>query len=554
MPRSVLSALAVLLLLALLNASATRADDDPYAPKLTEMEARIEAALEKRVKCEWENVQLKDVIADLSKQVDLPISFDPEGLEEAGAADDLPISLSAGTLRLVTALQLILGPMNLAGAVGAGGLEISSQEKVAERPILRVYPVADLIASPNAGDGTIWDYDSLTDAITSHVAPDAWPDGTGPGPVHGFAGCLVVAHNLRCHRDIYALLTGLRRLKQEVAKQKPGANPPIIYVGEPGVLAVQQALDKRDSTTLDTELKWYVKDLAKILQVPVIVDPTGLEEAGVTLDTKIQVAYRNARIGDAMREPLRKLRLYRLIQDGYLEITSIEKADETDYRTQLHAVSDFVTAKDAKGQLQQLNALGSLLDMSIPRDRRGRRGECVLTPWLETPALIMTASLDIQREIERLLDNLRSRGSGQHLKAEQPNEAEIVERIYKLYVDRRALKAKLIEPAKAQPDDKKQSALPHGTDWLAQFGAMASPSPVVSRTAKVAEPIPTADDVAKLVRELLPDDSWKEEGVLLRPFHDVLIIRQRRPMLRKIEKLLIDIDACQPTPGYQLSN
>ena len=48
--------------------------------------------------------------------------------------------------------------------------------------------------------------------------------------------------------------------------------------------------------------------------------------------------------------------------------------------------------------------------------------------------------------------------------------------------------------------------------------------------AQVADPIPRADDVAELIRELLPDPSWKEEGVLLKPFHDVLIIRQRGPM------------------------
>lgn len=85
------------------------------------------------------------------------------------------------------------------------------------------------------------------------------------------------------------------------------------------------------------------------------------------------------------------------------------------------------------------------------------------------------------------------------------------------------------------------------------IGLCATPWGTSSGFAQVTDPIPSADDVAALIRELLPDPSWKEEGVLLKPFHDVIIVRQRGPMLRKVERLLGDIDAwhspMHPTGG-----
>ena len=87
--------------------------------------------------------------------------------------------------------------------------------------VVKVYPVADLLAPaggtpPEAGD---YDYDSLVDTITSTIAPNSWQDVGGPGSIavapFGRVNALVVSQTYQVHRKVAKLLEDLR----EVARQ-----------------------------------------------------------------------------------------------------------------------------------------------------------------------------------------------------------------------------------------------------------------------------------------------------------------------------------------------
>lgn len=490
-----------------------------FAAKLSPSELKIETALASPVKVSFQELPFKDVIAELAKQAELPIELDPEGLEEADVVPEQAVSLELGTFPLRQTLDVLLGPLHLHYRVTADALVITSEEECAEQPTVRIYPVLDLVrAQPRADSETVLDFDTLIDTITSHLSPDTWTDNGGPSSiVAGPGGCLVVSQTYSAHRDIENLLTGLRQLKPDQEKLKPGEIAPVIDFGSNH--KIRQALGKRDTSTLDIELKFYVQDVAKVVQCPIILDPEGLEEADVSADEMIHVSYHDARIGDVFRRTLEKLQLKYVVRDGYMEVTSIEKGAEHP-NARIYPVGDLAPLRHI--QEPPVRDFDTLIDLltsasTDPGVWTDNGGMYSISGWPEPAALIVTASDEVLDDIEQLLTTLRDSGVAEYNAEMAKADQRIVERIYSLYMARRQRieKGDEKEADKGKPEEK----------------------------AEQQESIPSADDVAKLIADMLPDVSFQEQGTLLRPFHDRLIVRHRPAMLHKIERLLQKIDA-----------
>ena len=480
-----------------------------FAAKLSPSELRIETALTRPVKVSFQELPFKDVIADLAKQAELPLELDPEGMEEADVAPDQAVSLELGSFPLRQTLDVLLGPLHLSYRYSGDGLVITSEEICAERPMVRIYPVLDLVRAPPRGDSeTVLDFDTLIDTITSHLSPDTWTDNGGPSSiVGGPGGCLVVSQTYSAHREIENLLTGLRQLKSDQAKLKPGELAPVIDFDSGH--KIRQALAKRDTSTLDIELKFYVQDVAKVVQCPIILDPEGLEEADASADQMIHVSYRDARIGDVFRRTLEKLHLNYVVRDGYIMVKSHEKEAEAQ-NTRIYPVGDLVPPRNI--QHPPVRDFDPLIGFVTSGTREPyvwteHGGQCQASAWQEPPALIVSAHDEVHDDIEQLLNKLRASEIAEYNAEMAKADQRIVERIYPLYMTRREKQAKAAKAEQSRED------------------------------------IPSANDVAKLIAELLPEVSFKEEGTLLRPFHDRLIVRHRPATLHKIERLLQKIDA-----------
>jgi hypothetical protein len=80
---------------------------------------------------------------------------------------------------------------------------------------------------------------------------------------------------------------------------------------------------------LDTFLK-AVKQATtdeKYTGIPIYVDPVGLQDAGVSMDSNLSV-FQSGHLGFILRESLRPLRLSFLVKDGFLMICSREDANQ----------------------------------------------------------------------------------------------------------------------------------------------------------------------------------------------------------------------------------
>lgn len=492
-----------------------------FAAKLSPDELKLETLLARQVELKYREKPFKEVIADLARQADLFITLDPEGLEEADVSKEQIITMELGPIGLRQAFELLLSPLHLTYVWKATGLVITSEEKAAEHLIARIYPVDDLVRVPPSGESEIaFDFDTLIELITSHLLPDTWTENGGSGSILGGPGnCLVVSQPYEVHREVDRLILGLRKLKADQAALKDGEVAPVVHLAE--TKAVHNALIQRHSANFDGEFHSYLKDMAKVINVPIVMDPEGLDESDVTPDQAFYVAYQNARIGHAFREKLATLHLALVVKEGYILVTSQEIAVEKGRHSRLYPVADLAPLRAIQDPpVRDFDMLVDVIQNGTtdPGQWVDNGGQSVISSWLEPAALVITTTDETHEEIERLLTTLREAGVAEFHAELEKQDQRIVERVYPLYASRRD------GAAKPATDDK---------------AAVAADKP--------AEDLPSAEEVAKLIRELLPDDSWQEEGVLLRPFHDRLIIRQRAAMHSKVEKLLEKIGA-RPDP------
>lgn len=542
---------------ALVLASFAHADEPPpRAAKLTERERLIEDVLDRKVSLDVVETEFAEVVRNLSKQVEFSITLDPEGLEEAGVTKDQLVTLKLPEMKLRSVLKVLLRPLHLDVIPTRTELLVTSQERASEKLFIRVYPVQDLIEQRIGPDGErLEDFDRLIQIITSLIACDRWNDNGGKGTIASYPSyCLVIGQTRNVHEKIDRLLTSWREINRQAAT---GKSPAQISL-DSTIHAIETKLAAKLANSVDMEFGEYVTELAEKLQLPLVLDPEGLEEAGVTLDQNIKLDLREGTARDVLEAMLEPLHLALVAMPEHALITSEEKSHELyAERVRLYPVGDLIGKSEPK-QFDQpwgTGSLGGWDDTLIElitttvepyhwTDNGGQAAICVSD---KDRILMATCSDKAHGEIELVLARLREEGTEDVIaEAAKKSDTEFVERTYHLYRARRAMVAKSKEKEtivmkEADKKDGQQTAAPVpggaiGVSGLWYLGAEMPREPI-------AGPIPSADEVAELIKEMLDDIDWSEKGTKLKPFHDVLIVRHRRAELKKIEHFLDKIDA-----------
>jgi hypothetical protein len=103
----------------------------------------------------------------------------------------------------------------------------------------------------------------------------------------------------------------------------------------------QKLLQKIDLHIPTAEFGSVIETLAKKLDINIIVDPVGLEEAGVTLNQIISHEFRGITAKSALKNMLRRLNLTYFIQNEVLEINSVG-ITEGPYQTKVYDCRDLL--------------------------------------------------------------------------------------------------------------------------------------------------------------------------------------------------------------------
>ena len=206
------------------------------------IETKLRKALDERLSVEFQDAPLKDVIAFLIDKSKLPIQLEKRVMDDAGIADDAPITFTSKDRQLRHILDGLLKPIELTWIVQDEVILVTTPEMAEERMTTRVYDVADLPAFRDKDGKTVPDYEGLSNTLRSTVAPTTWDDAGGRGSIkpfnNGGVQAVVVLQTQRVHERIVDVLANLRKVrkapltKEELEKLPPVPPPkPAVFNG-----------------------------------------------------------------------------------------------------------------------------------------------------------------------------------------------------------------------------------------------------------------------------------------------------------------------------------
>lgn len=189
-------------------------------PKAAAADAELEAKLDTKMKAEFVDVPLNDVLNFISDLIDVDILID-RSAEDLGLTRDQPVSLTI-TKREVkarTVLDLVLRKFSsdVDYAFRDGVLIITSTE---QSFVTQVYNVGTLVVPRAAGDdaGMSPEEEALLQVIQTTVQPNTWAEVGGPASAKILNGLLVVKHGPKAHTELRELISKLNQARQEELK------------------------------------------------------------------------------------------------------------------------------------------------------------------------------------------------------------------------------------------------------------------------------------------------------------------------------------------------
>ena len=183
----------------------------------SEREDAIRAKLNDRLSIDLNGSPLSDAMANMSKQMDIPIIIDDKALEEENITPDEPITIKLPLVSFRSALKLILEPLQLTYVIEDEVMRVTSKKTSANA--CRFYDLSSIL--PDNGLTT-----ELCSGIETMISPDQWQSAGGSSNMTTVGSMLVIVAPHETH-------TAIEWFLQEVSKQ-PSANlKPRVFVEKP---------------------------------------------------------------------------------------------------------------------------------------------------------------------------------------------------------------------------------------------------------------------------------------------------------------------------------
>jgi len=180
----------------------------------------IAKALDTPIKIQVVDTSLEDTISDVAKQLRVRMLFDKRGLDDAGIARDVSVSLDIAGVPAREALSLLFRDHDLALLIRDNHLLVTTPEVADAALEVVTYDVTDLVMFQDAGGKWYeWGLDDLVETLTSVVRPSSWDTVGGLGSIVPcdlpLSAALVCAQTEQTHREIANLLAQLRKVESE---------------------------------------------------------------------------------------------------------------------------------------------------------------------------------------------------------------------------------------------------------------------------------------------------------------------------------------------------
>jgi hypothetical protein len=179
-----------------------------------------------RVEVDFLEAPLAEVVAFLSEMTHLKFELDIRGLEDSGLGADVPVTFQASDALLSHVLTRMLRELDLTWVCDRERVLITTPERAALRPTIKLYPVRDLATSEGEMQAPAM---ALRGSLPGFVEGETWSDYGGAGSVVAVPvlDALVVAQSDEVHAKIEEFLASLRQAQRTagVAPRAPVAAP-----------------------------------------------------------------------------------------------------------------------------------------------------------------------------------------------------------------------------------------------------------------------------------------------------------------------------------------
>ena len=239
------------------RAGAEKKREPGPAPRLRRGTEAILEALEEPASLKCVETPLLDVIDDLQARQAVHMFLDQRALDEVGIPADTPITLTVSDIPFRSALELMLGSLDLTWTIASDVLLITTPEEAEEMLVTKPYDASDLLVTigdhayegnglPTTSPGEQWPgvyggpyssgdasatnpagficgtsqlmwrqaycgtMDDTIDLIQSVIAPESWDEVGGPGTCTAYGRLLVVSQTIPIHLEIEAFLEAIR--------------------------------------------------------------------------------------------------------------------------------------------------------------------------------------------------------------------------------------------------------------------------------------------------------------------------------------------------------
>jgi hypothetical protein len=153
----------------------------------------------------------------------------------------------------------------------------------------------------------------------------------------------------------------------------------------------------------DQPLQDIASQLSDEYNIPIQLDKTALEEAGIATDSKITIAVHNISLRSALKLALRTAQLTWIIQDEVLMITTKERA-EKEFDTCVYNVQGLVDDADPKSVKALIDVICACVAVDTWAANGG--GQAEVRP-LPSGLLVISQTPAVQEDVSALLNKIR---------------------------------------------------------------------------------------------------------------------------------------------------
>ena len=264
---------------------------------------------------------LSHVVELLTTIGGVPISFDPDAMEELDVTLSDPVTIKLAETTVGKALDAILAERKLAYVIDHGQVLITSPAEHRESLQKKRYTISDLVSSDARSIG------ELTELIERVITPDSWQRSGGRGTIESGDGVLVVNQTPSVHRRILVFCEKLRIARGKLPRSRVNVERFALSTRTDRAKAI---LDRPVTATFReaTPLSEILAHLKKTTGAAILIDRPALSAAGTSDDVKATLRADKQPLGLALRQLLGPLRLaWRVVDGDVIQVTTAKAAE-----------------------------------------------------------------------------------------------------------------------------------------------------------------------------------------------------------------------------------